>query len=946
MTEPLRRAVLERRRARADGGGLEGVASLATAEPDAGAEPAAPSFVDADGSATDDAQRSAGRADRVSRAARLRGRHGDSFEALDDDQRAAVAAIGDVVLEAAVGSGKTTVLIERVRALRAAGVPLGRIAVLTFTRKAATEVLWRLGGAPGEAGAPPRLTSGDDTWLIGTFHSVARSLLSRALPVEALGFSRRFGVLDAHRRAALWRELIARHGLDIRYVDALEVRLTGVAEGRLRHGRMRRDDDLLRLVELYEEEKRALNAMDFEDLIHGATALLSALPAERRPLHIIVDELQDCDRDQLDLLAALRGGEGPSGVASGGGMAGPAPLFAVGDPHQAIYGWRCADTDAFAACRDRFGCRTLRLRANRRSQAVLVAAAESLRRGALPSEPGLASWAPLQAVRPAGAPIAIVHYGNAAAEAAWVAEALAAALTEGVAPARLAVLARLRRQLQPVAQACLRRNLPLRRPPSPDNEAAALSWLQALLRAGLDGDLGALRLCLGDAERGLCPAAALRDVEAAAAADGGALAAVEARLQAYGRRSKRFDAALARRTFAGLRALGPLLDEGVAPEGGDALAAQIAAKLPIQGLLRPTRAGFADEAALLEVALRGICADAIARSARDLRAAMRDAVEDAGLAGHARPGEDTGTSLVEELAIDREGIALRTIHAAKGLEFERVWLIGCNDGVLPLAGAWSRPASLREEQRLLFVGVTRARDRLEISWSAAPGVPRASPEPSALLRMLPPECVEWRSEALQATNLTAPPSPVEAGHAPPMAVEASLVVSAAAAAAELASDESDSGKFSDAGRRGGMYPSATTPARATPAEPLGRVAAGSGADTSSVAPVSTGRDVSAPTSAAASAIILAAPLAPLAGDGDSAAPLAAAVKSDPFGVGAKVRHVRHGEGTVTLIDDLAIEVEFTRFGRKRLLRALAGLTVDRAPVSTANLNRGGGGGVR
>lgn len=898
MTQPLRRAVLDRRRAKdaaghdaaRDGADRDGSPSHASPFGDVGrGEVEQRDFNALTGGVSPADDVAPGEPDSAAVApACLPGWVAGSLtEALDDDQREAVSATGDVVLEAAVGSGKTTVLIERVRALRRSGIPLARIAVLTFTRKAATEVLWRLGAAPGSAGrAGPTLAAGDDTWLVGTFHSVARGLLSRALPVETLGFSRRFRVLDAHRRAALWRDLIARHGLDIRYVDALEARVAGVAEGRLRHGQMRRDDDLLRLVELYEVEKRALDLMDFDDLLHGATALLSALPPERRPLHVIVDELQDCDSDQLDLLAALRGGEGPSLAADGGAVAGPAPLFAVGDPHQAIYGWRCVDADAFAACRERFGCRTLRLRANRRSQATLVAAADALRRGALALQTGQAPWAPLQAVRPAGARIDIVRHGNAATEAAWVAEALAAALAEGVAPARLAVLARLRRQLLPVAQACLRLNLPLRRPPPPGNEAAALAWLQALLRAGLDGELGALRLSLGDAERGLCPAAILRAVEPSTGAEFDALGAAEARLAAYGRRSRRFDSALAQRTFEGLRALGPLLTEGAAAGGGDAMARRIAAALPIHGLLRPTRADFADEASLVDHALRAICADAIARGGRDLRDALRDAVEDASLAGHLRPLEDAGATLVEELAIDREGIALRTIHAAKGLEFDRVWLVGCNEGVLPIAGAWSRPEALREEQRLLFVAVTRARDRLEIGWSAAPDVPRASGEPSALLRMLPAECVDWHVEArltpaaeATATAAAAPPTqPI-----PPSAERA-------------------------AGGHVGARPARPRPAVA---EPIPGSALS--ASTSSAAPAS-------PPTLPQPTEVMAALATEAAG-------------ADPLCAGATVRHGRHGEGTVVASDALAIEVDFVRFGRKRLLRSLAGLVPVAAPAS-------------
>lgn len=685
-----------------------------------------------------------------------------ALDRLDADQLRAVLAEGDIAVCAAVGSGKTTVLVHRVLVLHLVrGVPLERIAVLTFTRKAAAEIAQRLASdaSAGEQGQGA-------TWLFGTFHGVARSLLAEALPVGELGFRRDFRILDASERDALWRDLIARHDLEIKHQRQLARRMEGLAEGQVRYGQMRRDDDLVRLAELYEDEKRALNAMDYDDLIHGATALLAHLPDDRRPWQIVVDELQDCDEDQLDLVDALRG-------SVAGPDASRARVFAVGDPHQTIYGWRGSGGDIFERFVERFGARRLALPRNYRSSATLVHAAQGLLVG------GGAILAPeaadLRPTRPDGAQIEILRHHDALAEADWVAEQLARRVRSRGHAGGLAVLARTRKQLEPIAAALERRQIPVARAVTRQDDEEAARWLHALLRAGLRDDLAALRIALADADRGLVRPGQLGDTSLAAdEAQVSATARVEARIVALARRSKRVDLPRAHATLAALRTLAEAMDvaearRGVGPaHDGDlasTLAADLASHLGIADLLRPTRARAAAELALAQGLLRAWCARAIeladAHAPRSAADRLAQALDEAWIDRDwlLDAGSFVGSA---DAAGARGALALTTIHAAKGLEWDEVWLVGCNDGVLPIHGALTSPRVLAEEQRLLFVAITRARDALHVGWLTAPDQPRALPEPSPLLRLLPASTVRWlqEPERTRATDEALPWPPV------------------------------------------------------------------------------------------------------------------------------------------------------------------------------------------
>ena len=326
------------------------------------------------------------------------------------------------LVRAQVGSGKTTVLVHKVLYLHLAqGVPLTEIAVLTFTNKVAREIRDRLAAmSMGMTTAESSEETAGGDWMIGTFHGVARMLLSQALPVERLGYRPDFSVLDETSREDLREELIKRHKLKVGRRSSLRRRMrSSEVEGPLQT-----------LALLLAEAKRERNVMDFDDLIDFAnTLLVRGRDDFRRPVAprwLLVDEAQDCEARELVFLWNL--------------AAEHTSFFAVGDPRQAIYGFRNGDLDVCAKLAADWRCRCLDLPRNYRSTGIILQAARAVL-GAQPGQGGS-----LLGSRETGGAILIRRHYDQVSEAAHLAERVSALRAQGVPLGQVAVLYRLRSQ--------------------------------------------------------------------------------------------------------------------------------------------------------------------------------------------------------------------------------------------------------------------------------------------------------------------------------------------------------------------------------------------------------------------------------------------------------------------------------------------------------------------
>lgn len=644
---------------------------------------------------------------------------------LNEYQKAAVLDESPAcVVNANVGSGKTTVLIEKILYLHLERqVPLEQMIVLTFTNKAADEITGRL--LRRESCLSQEQVQG-----FGTFHSVALRLLKNRLPVEDAGWTKEFTVMDPDEETDLALDIIAEHGLKVKYRNRLKKRLEQERQAYLSgKTESRYKDDLFRLYPLLEREKRRQNKMSFADLLEVCTGLLRAeKKAETevwQPAWIIVDEVQDSDLLQLDFLAALRD-------------YGDAKLFAVGDPNQVIYSWRGTGENMFFLLKHRFGAKELSLPVNYRSSASILEAANRF----------LQFGSGIQGSRKDMSRITVKNHYDPFQEAEYLAERIRALHEEGKSYSEIAVFYRLQRQSETLMKVFERQGIPFELSVKKTiKEIPVLNWIVKVLRFSVNplDDQMAVQV-LTDKQYGeKCTKKKAEHIIMGDTVPQAAGAAGEAEML-YSR-MKRFT-----EDFSG------------------ASAADLFEYFGLREALHPTSAGYEeDERLVLEflekmcvscsrggageirnVSQKGASETGAAKIPKDSRKdgvevcfadAVREFINSSALYGmQADAGEKTGDEESRERREAPDRVKLMTLHASKGLEFDTVFIIGVNQGLIPLQCRSFEQEE--EERRLFFVGITRAKNSLELSWYTNPGEPGVLGEPGRYLRMIPERVLE------------------------------------------------------------------------------------------------------------------------------------------------------------------------------------------------------------
>lgn len=603
---------------------------------------------------------------------------------LNEYQRAAVEDESRACLvKANVGSGKTTVLVEKLRYLHERkGIPYARMVVLTFTNKAADEIRERLGAVQSENASLSNF---------GTFHSVALHFLQEWLPIEALGYRSGFAVIDPDEELELAQALIRKHGLQIKYKNRLKKRLEQ-EEKAWRQGKeqSRFKDELFLLFPLLEQEKIRLNRFSFSDLIRVAAELLAKEEAERKPDWIVVDEVQDSDRLQLDFVASLMGEH--------------SHLFAVGDPNQVIYSWRGGAENIFFLLSRMFEAKELSLPVNYRSNAAILDAAKSFQQ----------SGDRLRGVRAGGIPVQVRNHYDPFAEALFLAGRISGLLADGVSADEIAVFYRLQNQAELLEKEFLRSNIPvsvsLKRTAS---DIPVIRWLIRVLRCACDPqDNTSAFAVLTDKNYG----PGLTEKKAEALLAGGE------KCEAAGLRE-------AAEFFGRIRNL--------AFQEQFVCAQEIFDYLLLSEALHPSAASYIQDREWTLEFLEHV----FEYPGMSFRDRMNTFLTSSSLYG-LQIGQSK--TIVEEKAVQ-----LMTLHASKGLEFQYVFIIGVNYGLIPLASGSEQDEE--EERRLFFVGMTRAKDYLELSWYTNPGTLRVVPGESRYLSMIPPYLLE-RGEKMETAK--------------------------------------------------------------------------------------------------------------------------------------------------------------------------------------------------
>ncbi|MGI9022145.1 MAG: ATP-dependent helicase [Acidimicrobiales bacterium] len=625
---------------------------------------------------------------------------------LNDRQRAAVEHVGPPLLVVAgAGSGKTGMLAHRVAALLLRGVEPERICLLTFSRRAAHELLSRAGRL-SDAGAAGRVWG-------GTFHAVANRVLR--LLGRRVGLDPGFSILDTADVTELFG--LVRHDLALHHIAAGDRRRRFPRAATLAavYGRVANTGDTLAVVldqsfpwcagEIdgiratfagYVARKRERQMLDYDDLLLCWRAL-GAVPGLLSGLfdHVLVDEYQDTNTVQADILAALR----PDGVG----------LCAVGDDAQAIYGFRAATAANLADFPTRFpGTTIVRLEQNYRSTSPILAVANEVMAQA-DSERVMAKR--LWSTRPGRRRPLLRTCGDEGAEADAVCDSVLAHRDDGVELQQQAVLFRSSHHADLVELALGRRNIPyvkyggLRFLEAAhvkdllallrvlDNPRDELAWFRVLRL--LDG-VGAATARRVMADLGLAPGpAATPDADAAVPAVTDPGVSPLARLLAAPPRVPATGAA----ELAGLRsALADCAGDGRAGPPPGAPVARLRQWLDpvVQRVYDAGGARVADLAHLENLATAAPTRDRF--------------VSDLTLDPPASTADVAGPPVLDE-----DWLVLSTIHSAKGGEWDVVHVLHASDGMFPSDLATGDTEGIEEERRLLYVAVTRARQALEVN---------------------------------------------------------------------------------------------------------------------------------------------------------------------------------------------------------------------------------------
>jgi DNA helicase-2/ATP-dependent DNA helicase PcrA len=635
------------------------------------------------------------------------------LDALNPAQRDAVTAPdGHYLVLAGAGSGKTRVLTHRIAFLtEVERVPPWGILAVTFTNKAAAEMRGRIEAL---------LARDVRGMMVGTFHGIAHRLLRQHW--HEAGLPETFQILDADDQQRLVKRTIQGLGLDeSRFPPRQATWYINAAKDEGRRpdacdpGYSPVDRAFVDIYRAYEDACRRGGLVDFAELLLRAHELFLTNGAvlehyRARFRHVLVDEFQDTNTIQYAFVRLLAGDT--------------ARVFVVGDDDQAIYGWRGARVENIKRFLADFpGAITLKLEQNYRSTGNILKAANAIiaRNG---GRLGKSLWT--QAGD--GEPIEVFAAHNAEEEARFVVERIRAFIAAGGARAECAILYRSNAQSRLFEEQLIQHDIPYR----------VYGGLRFFDRAEIRDALAYLRLL-----------ASRHDDAAFERAVNTPPRGIGERTLDQVRRRARDDQmslweaacaelagdALAARAKSALRGFVDLIERLDADTRAATLAIRVERAIERSGLkayyeadskgLAESRVENLDE--LVNVASRFILTqEDVDAGLTELTAFLAHAALEAGEA-EGEAWEDC--------------VQLMTLHSAKGLEFPQVFLVGLEEGLFPNTHSIDDVGRLEEERRLAYVGITRARQRLTITWAESRRIHGQEQlcAPSRFLGELPPE---------------------------------------------------------------------------------------------------------------------------------------------------------------------------------------------------------------
>jgi len=674
---------------------------------------------------------------------------------LNEEQLAAVTLpAGNALILAGAGSGKTRVLTTRIAWLLSTGqVSPGGVMAVTFTNKAAKEMMTRL-----TAMLPVNVRG---MW-IGTFHGLCNRFLRAHWKLAGLPQS--FQILDTQDQLSAIKRLMKQFNVDDERFPAKQTQwfIAGAKEEgqRPRDIQPRGEDERkkVELYQLYEEQCQREGVVDFGELMLRSYELLRDNDPvrehyQRRFRHILIDEFQDTNRLQYAWIKMLSG----SNDEQGRFHPGAGSVLAVGDDDQSIYAFRGARVGNMSDFVREFDvAHQIKLERNYRSFSNILDSAN-----ALISHNRHRLGKNLRTDQGPGEPVRVYEAPSDFAEAQWMVEEIRQLVRDDVPRSEVAVLYRSNAQSRVMETALFNAAVPYRvygglRFFERAEIKHALAYLRLLENPG--DDTSFLRV-VNFPPRGI-GARSVEQLQDAARARGLSLyAAVDG---------------LAGRAGANLAAFVAKIDVLREQTQGLSLKEIIEQVLDSSGLVEHYRADRegADRLENLEelvnaaesfVTQEGFGRDAVALPVDELRQSpasqgidpSRPLLDEA-LAPDAETGETLSplAAFLTHAALEsgdnqaqagQDAVQLMTVHAAKGLEFDVVFISGLEEGLFPHENAMSDVDGLEEERRLMYVAITRARKRLYLSHSQTRllhGQTRYNVK-SRFFEELPEEALKW-----------------------------------------------------------------------------------------------------------------------------------------------------------------------------------------------------------
>ena len=606
-----------------------------------------------------------------------------NLDALNPEQRRAAETLeGPVLILAGAGSGKTRTLTYRVANLIDHGVAPWSILAITFTNKAAKEMRERISALVGP--------QGEQIW-VSTFHAMCARILRR--DIEKLGYTRSFTIYDDDDQTSVIKDLLKHSNIDEKSLTPREIKskisdaknkLLTPDEWFASSAKDFRSQQIHDIFHQYEIRLRKSNALDFDDLLLRTLELFADHPPvlesyRERFRYVHVDEYQDTNTAQYSLVKLI--------------VKNNSNLCVVGDDDQSIYGWRGADIRNILNFEKDFPAATvIKLEQNYRSTAnILDAANQVIAHNEGRKEKAL--WTEF----PPGEAISVFCAGDEREEAAWICDRMQQLSLSDMPYGNIAVLYRTNAQSRVLEEMLVRAGIPYRvfggfRFYDRKEVKDIVAYLRCIVNPSDDVSL---RRIINQPKRSIGDSTIAELVKYAA----------EQEMPLY---SALMDIpeSLSARPRKCVREFGDLMNELVMAYEDMALTDFVKMLIDKTGLRAQYEKDLSDEAkARIDNIDEFIGAVAEYEKASE-SPSLEDYLENVALISDLDKAESTA-----------QHITLMTVHSAKGLEFPVVFIAGLEEGIFPSGRNLLDDEKLEEERRLCYVAITRAMEKLHISYA-------------------------------------------------------------------------------------------------------------------------------------------------------------------------------------------------------------------------------------